>query len=533
MAHEFEQMTDIQLNPPRLSRGCGILLHPTSLPGRFGIGDLGPCSSRWLETLAVARQGWWQMLPLGPIGAGSSPYQSTSSFAGNTLLISPERLVETGDLTRRDLARPPQVPADRVDYAAVRAHQDRLLRRAFARFDPRDPDYLRFIAERRWWLDDFALFQAAHEVLGGLPWTEWPADLAARRPSALRRWRLDLADEVRFQQFAQYAFERQWRRLRAEAHARGIRLIGDVPIFVSLDSADVWARPDLFELDSRGRPTAVAGVPPDYFAAEGQLWGNPLYRWPAHADEGYAWWIARLRTALERVDLVRLDHFRGFEAYWSVPAGAANAVGGRWRAGPRDAFLRAVRDALGGLPIIAEDLGAITPEVIALRDRFGLPGMRVLQFAFGSDAHNVHLPHNYIANCVAYTGTHDNNTTVGWYRGDDLDGVAQAPAARRAEWAHARRYLGRPIGAIHTEMIRLLYASVADLAIIPLQDILGLGGAARMNRPGHPDGNWAWRCRAELLDDPAPFRALAEMAETYGRSAKIRGSEYKSIEYNQ
>lgn len=500
----------------RLPRASGILLHPTSLPGPFGIGDLGPQAEAFLDFLVETGQHWWQMLPVGPTGFGNSPYQSPSSFAGNPSLISPELLAEDGLLSPDDWANLPERDGDSVPFEAVTIAKDQLLRRAFQWFPWNDAKFQQYLGAESFWLEDYALFEALKEAHGLSAWKEWEPDIAARRPEAVRQWQERLADEIRFQKFVQFTFARQWDRLRALCRQRQISLIGDLPIFVALDSADVWARPDLFELDAERQPTAVAGVPPDYFSATGQLWGNPLYRWEAHAGEGYAWWIARLKATTDRFDLVRLDHFRGFEAYWAVVAGAPTAATGRWMPGPGVEFLQAVQQALGGLPLLAEDLGVITPEVEALRDQFELPGMRVLQFAFGDDAKACdYLPYSYIHHCVVYTGTHDNDTTVGWFRGSGQD-TTQSDEVKAAEREFVLRYTGTSGAEIHWDLIRLALASVADTAIIPLQDLLGLDSSARMNVPGRPTGNWHWRLRPGQLDASTRER-LADLTAVYNR----------------
>jgi 4-alpha-glucanotransferase len=500
----------------RLPRASGILLHPTSLPSQFGIGDLGPEAEAFVEFLAETGQRWWQILPLGPTGYGNSPYQSHSSFAGNPLLISPELLAADGWLSPEDWRDAPAFPDGDVDFDAVVAFKTHLLRLAFERFPDDDAGLASFVEAHREWLDDFALFMALKAQHGGLSWTEWPPELATRQADALRDWRNPLAKEIRFHEFVQYEFALQWERLRRISRDRQIGFIGDLPIFVALDSADVWARPDLFELDPERRPTVVAGVPPDYFSETGQLWGNPLYRWEAHGAERYLWWINRLKATTDRVDLVRLDHFRGFEAYWEVPAGSETAANGRWVRGPGAAFLEAVRDALGHLPLLAEDLGVITPDVEALRDRFHLPGMRVLQFAFGDDAKaHDYLPYSYINHCLVYTGTHDNDTTVGWFKGS-AGHTTQPPEVKAAEREFVLRYVGTTGEEIHWDMIRLALGSVADTAIIPLQDVLGLDSASRMNVPGRPTGNWHWRFLRGQPDTRTRDR-LADLTAVYSR----------------
>ncbi len=501
----------------RLPRACGILLHPTSLPSPFGIGDLGPEVDRFLDFLAASGQRWWQMLPVGPVGSGHSPYQSPSSFAGNVLLISPERLAADGWLTPKDWSDYPEFPADHVDFPAVSQAKDRLLRLAFSRFGLGDKGFQPFLQANAHWLEDYALFMALREAHDGQPWHLWEEDIAVRKPEAVHRWREELTDSIRFYQFEQYCFAKQWNRVRDECRKRQIHLIGDLPIFVSLDSADVWARPDLFLLDEKRHPTVVAGVPPDYFCEEGQLWGNPLYRWDAHSAEGFAWWVERLKATIERVDLVRLDHFRGFEAYWEVPADAPTAASGRWSLGPGALFLEALQNALGGLPLIAEDLGNITFEVEALRDRFGLPGMKVLQFAFGDDpGADVYLPYRYIPHCIVYTGTHDNDTTVGWLTSKTVDST-QLPEQVAAERAYVKRYLGTSGEEFHWDLIRLAYGSVADTVIIPMQDVLGLDSSARMNTPGRAEGNWGWRVTTEQLEQTSARERLADLAAVYDR----------------
>jgi 4-alpha-glucanotransferase len=392
-----------------------------------------------------------------------------------------------------------------VDYKAVIGFKMPLLKRAFENFNGLEKDFLAFCDHHAAWLDDYTLFMALKEAHHGAPWSEWETPLAKREQKALEAWRAKLGDTILFHKFQQFLFFRQWMALKAYANERGIRIVGDIPIFVAYESADVWANPELFQLDEHGRPKVVAGVPPDYFSPTGQLWGNPLYRWDAIARRGYAWWIERLRVALELVDIIRLDHFRGFEAFWEVPAWEETAINGRWVKGPGADFFSAVEGALGELPIIAEDLGFITPEVEALRDTFGFPGMRVLQFAFDSDASNPHLPHNYPRNCVVYTGTHDNDTTIGWFR--------SAPERVRAA---VLKYTGTDGSEINWDLIRLAFSSVADLAIVPLQDVLGLGSEGRMNTPGKAGGNWEWRYAPGALTDEIGAK-LAEMTRIYGR----------------
>lgn len=492
------------------ARAGGILAHPTSLPGPFGCGDLGPATDGLLAYLARAGQRHWQVLPLGPTGFGHSPYAATSAFAGNPLLISPQRLVEDGLLRAGDLDAAPAFPPTRVDFAAVTPWRWRVLRTAHTRFVCQAPAALRaeydaFCVAQRSWLEDFALFEALHVAHRGVPWVAWPAPLAARQPAALRAAAAGLAELVAFHRYTQFLFFRQWAQVRRVARSHGISIIGDLAIFLAHDSADVWAHPELFQLDARGLPTVVAGVPPDYFSPAGQRWGNPLYRWDALAATGYRWWIERVRQVCTLVDVVRLDHFRGFVAAWEIPASDASAVGGHWAPGPGAALFAAITAALGAVPLIAEDLGDITPDVRALQQRLGYPGMRVLQFAFGGDASNGHLPHHYPRQSVVYTGTHDNDTTRGWFRTCDA----------RAR-AHTLAYLNTAPGKVVWAMIRAAYASVADLAIIPLQDVLELGSRARMNTPARATGNWRWRCTEAQLT-PARAARLAALAALYGR----------------
>jgi 4-alpha-glucanotransferase len=497
------------------NRSAGLLLHPTSLPGPYGIGDLGPSAYAWVDALAQARQRWWQILPLGPTGYGDSPYQAFSAFAGNPLLVSPQYLREDGLIDSRDLEGT-QFPANRVDFGPVISWKNRLLARAWQNFQAGRGQGLKgpfeaFVQQNAAWLNDFALFMALKDAHEGRGWQEWSVDARRRDPNYLRQARGRLGDSVGLHQFRQFLFFRQWQALRDYARRRDIRIIGDIPIFVSADSADVWANPELFQLDAERRPRVVAGVPPDYFSSTGQLWGNPLYDWEALRRTRFAWWVARFRGLMQQVDLVRLDHFRGFEAYWEVPAGRPNAIDGRWVQAPGRELLTTLRAELGGLPIIAEDLGVITPEVAALRDDFGLPGMRVLQFAFADTAKNQFLPHNYERNTVVYTGTHDNDTTVGWYA-----------SASDMEKDHVRRYLARDGRDVAWDFVRLAWSSVADYAITPLQDVLNLGTEARMNFPGRPQGNWSWRFLPEQVNAWTLDR-LADLTRLYGRDQPLAG----------
>lgn len=495
----------------RLERACGVLLHPTCLNGPFGIGDIGPAAHRYLDWLADAGVRWWQVLPLHPTGPGQSPYNAISSFGANPLLISPELLVRDGVLEPSELDALRTLPEVYVDFDALVPVKLGLLRRAYSCFLEQPPRGMAqaieaFRHEQRDWLEDLAVFSALRDAHDGVPWHEWPTDLALRRPHALASWEAEHRQEVGFHVFCQFLFDLQWRELREHARSRGVSILGDIPIFVADDSADVWAHRELFLLDAQGQPTVVAGVPPDYFSETGQLWGNPLYDWPAIERTGFAWWIERLRTALRQVDAARLDHFRGFAAYWEVPADEETALGGRWVAGPGRALFDAVAAALGDLPLVAEDLGIITEDVNALRRGLGLPGMAVLQFAFDPAQRSSFLPYRHERNLVVYTGTHDNNTTLGWYLQD----------ASEAEKDFVRRYLGTGGQDIHWDMIRAALASVAALAIVPHQDLAGLGADCRMNTPGLADGNWRFRITDWMLSGWHQ-RRLADLVQLYGR----------------
>jgi 4-alpha-glucanotransferase len=489
-----------------------VLLHPTSLPSPFGIGDLGPAAHDFLNFLAGARQSLWQVLPLGPTGYGNSPYAAPSAFAGNPLLIAPQRLLEHGLIDQDDLGPLSALPDDRVDYGQVVPLKRDLLQKAVRRaFDGQHTDlhdqFNAFAHREAPWLDDYVLFAALTEWCGR-PWPEWDPPLRDRHPEALAQARTELAEPLRYHAFGQFLFFEQWRAVRGHANALGVRVIGDIPIFVAHDSADVWANRGLFKLDDQGQPLVLAGVPPDYFSATGQLWGNPLYDWQAMAADGYQWWIARFQQLLSLVDIVRIDHFRGFEAAWEVSAPATTAVAGAWVPGPGSAVFRAVDSAMQGhVPVIAEDLGMITDAVRALLADLGYPGMKVLQFAFGGGTDNLYLPHNFTdPNCVVYTGTHDNDTTRGWFasRGD-------------AERDFVLRYLARDGSDIAYDLIRLALGSVARTAIVPFQDILDLGTGARMNTPGAADGNWEWRARPNQLEIWRAQR-LADLTTLYGRT---------------
>ncbi|MDX1524364.1 MAG: 4-alpha-glucanotransferase, partial [Anaerolineae bacterium] len=508
------------------ARASGILLHPTSFPGPHGIGDLGKSAYDFVDFLIEAKQSLWQVLPLGPTGYGDSPYASFSSFAGNPLLISLDRLVKSGDLPAEALADVPNFPIDSVDYGWVIYWKTPLLEQAARTFlaeaaDERKAAFDAFCEEKAIWLDDYALFMAVKEEFDqkaqaedrfGAMWSNyWDKSIALRGTKAVNRWRREKADEILIQKVWQFYFFEQWTALKQYANANEIKIIGDIPIFVAPDSVDVWANRELFHLDDEGQPTVVAGVPPDYFSATGQLWGNPLYHWIVMAGQGYRWWIERIRATLNLVDIIRIDHFRGFEAYWEIAADEETAINGRWVKAPGAELFKAIEEALGELPILAEDLGVITPEVRDLRDHFNFPGMKILQFAFdskesgGLDSNNDFLPHNHQPNSVVYTGTHDNDTTLSWYR-------SRPPEEKDA----IRRYLARSDEDIVWDFIRLAISSVSRYAVIPMQDVLCLGSEARMNTPGVLGGNWSWRYRPEALNGWVSGR-LRDMVELYGR----------------
>jgi 4-alpha-glucanotransferase len=504
----------------KFPRCSGILLHFTSLPGRFGIGDLGSCAYEFADFLFAAGQKLWQVLPLNPTGYADSPYQCFSAFAGNPMLLSLERFRAKGLLLESDLTQSPRFPEEYVDYGPVIDFKMAALRRAaqvfFADSSRTDrTDFDRFCQSHSSWLDDYSLFMACKDAHHGSMWTSWGAQIRNRDASAISAWSTELASEIRAYKFWQFEFFQQWEQLKSYCHERSIRMMGDIPIYVAHDSADVWAHPDLFYLDDQGRPTVVSGVPPDYFSATGQLWGNPIYRWDLLAANGYQWWIERFRASLALFDMVRLDHFRGFESYWEVPGREPTAENGRWAKGPGQDFLSAMQNAFGELPIVAENLGVITPPVENLRHQFGLPGMSLLQFAFGNDPQGPSFrPHNYTRDLVAYTGGHDNDTTVGWWKSSGARDSTRSPEDVRKEHECARAYLNfDDDSVINWIMIRAVLASVADVAIVPLQDVLGLGSEARMNLPGTTSGNWKWRYRPGALNTglSAKLRSLVTL----------------------
>ena len=528
------------------NRESGILLHITSLYSEYGIGDLGQHAYKFVDFLKEGDQRLWQLLPLNPTGFKDSPYQSFSTFAGNPLLICLEKLVEWGLLEESDLAEQlPALPLDKVDYGAVINFKTPLMRKAHQRFSERDypelkAEHEQFIDENRSWIEDYSLFMAlkfhfinkrvdpenrydyeafadfnreylTQEQLDdyyfGAVWQSWPVDIAKREKQAIKKWKAELVEEIGYHQFLQFIFTKQFTMLKAYANENNVKIIGDIPIFVALDSSDCWANTDLFLLDKDGNPTGVAGVPPDYFSEDGQLWGNPLYDWSAMKKTGYAWWVKRIQAALAFCDVVRIDHFRGFEAYWQVPYGAKTARNGAWMPGPGKDLFEVIKQQLGDLPIIAEDLGVITPEVEELRDDFALPGMKVIQFGFGGDDDNEHLPHNFLtSHAVVYTGTHDNDTTTGWYE-----------TAMPEIQDQVRRYLSVSGEDIAWDMIKSAFASIPNMAIVPMQDVLKLGSEARMNIPGTASGNWQFRLPANALDKELALR-LKELSQFNGRN---------------
>jgi 4-alpha-glucanotransferase len=506
-------------------RASGILLHVTSLPSPYGIGDFGPVALSWIDRLYQAGQSWWQVLPLGPTGYGNSPYQSLCSFAGNELLISPDWLIEDKLLAAGDCAHEP-FSAAFVDYDAVMAFKYRLLEEAWSNFKKGVRSDLRrafeqFRNDHEDWLEDYALFRALKAKFHNVHYLEWPAEIVQRQPAALDRVRNELADPIAQTCFAQFLWKRQADRLKAYAEGKGVKLLGDLPFFVSSDSSDVWSKPELFLLDEGRRPRFVAGVPPDYFSADGQLWGNPLYNWEALRQSGYRWGMARLRSLLIHVDVIRLDHFRGFVAAWHVPADALTAKSGNWVPGPGAEFFSTIEKELGGLPFIAEDLGMITPDVYVLRDQFHFAGMRILQFAFDGHSDNPYLPENFVRNTAVYTGTHDNPTARGWFedlRSDQQQGV----------WTYLT---GRGIhnGLAAHALMELAWSSVAALAMVPLQDLLNLGHDARMNVPGRPEDNWRWRCTEQMLSDGA-FEWLHDLTRNTSRLRSPTASNAKVLE---
>jgi 4-alpha-glucanotransferase len=504
-------------------RSSGILLHITSLPGEYGIGDMGPSAYHWVDDLVKAGCTYWQLLPLGPTGYGDSPYQCFSAFAGNPYMISPVLLEEDGLLSAEVIADHPAFPDEKVDYGRVISWKLEMLDIAFAEFETsasleHKRSLKAFKEANADWLDNYALFMAIKDANHAVSWRKWPEALKMRKEDALKEFKSQNATNIQRHVFRQYLFYRQWSQLKKYANDHDIRIIGDLPIFVAEDSADAWGNPDLFYFDENLDPTVVAGVPPDYYSSTGQLWGNPLYRWDYHQKTGYAWWIKRVKAILNQVDIIRIDHFRGFVDYWEIPAGMPTAEIGEWKDGPGEDFFITLREALGNLPIIAEDLGQINPQVFVLRDKLELPGMKILQFAFGNDPKDDFFPHNYPRNCVSYTGTHDNDTAVGWFLG-----------ASTYQQNNCIKYLAGQEDRISWDMIRGIWSSVASFAIAPMQDFLGLDNSARMNYPGNPSGNWDWRMPPHALSDKLVSK-IREYNYLYNRLNKAQEEKRKKKE---
>ena len=495
----------------RFERAAGILLHPTSLPGKFGIGDLGNEAYYFVDFLESAGQKLWQVFPLGPTGYGDSPYQCFSAFAGNPLLVSPEKLLEKGFLKKEELNDIPSSDPVKIDFGRVINYKKVLLRKAFENYKKNQNGIKiaidEFCKTNEEWLEDFALFMAAKDFHNGVVWSNWDKGLVHRDESAMKKWKEKLYDEIQYHKFVQFQFFNQWKELRSYANSKGIKIIGDMPIFIAYDSADLWANKNLFTVDNEGKLETVAGVPPDYFSETGQLWGNPLYRWKVMEKDDFLWWRKRFSQLFEMIDIIRIDHFRGFDAYWEIPGGAETAINGRWVKAPGEKLFNTVKKYLGELPIIAEDLGVITKSVTELREKLNFPGMKILQFAFGEDMERKFLPHNFVQNCMVYTGSHDNDTTRAYFekvKFEDSD-----------IYDHAQKYLNYYGDDMVGQLIRAAYASVADIVVVPMQDILNLGGEARMNFPGTLGGNWSWRFTWEQIPQHMAqnYKDLAELYE--------------------
>ena len=506
-------------------RSAGILLHPTSLPGKFGIGDLGNEAFKFIDFLVQAGQKLWQVFPLGPTGYGDSPYQCFSAFAGNPLIISPEKLKEDGFLSDEELNTPFESDPKKIDYGKVIDFKKSLLKKAYKNFSSNsnglEKEFEKFCREHTEWLDDFSLFMACKDHHNGNVWSSWEKGLVQREESALNQWKKKLSDEIRYQKFVQFIFFRQWKAVREYANGQGIKVIGDMPIFIAYDSSDLWSNKELFTVDDEGKLTFVAGVPPDYFSSTGQLWGNPLYKWDVMEKDDFLWWRKRFSSLFELVDIVRIDHFRGFEAYWKVPGDAKTAESGKWIKAPGEKLFNTLKKHLGDLPILAEDLGVITPSVEALRDQFGFPGMKVLQFAFGTGMERKFLPHNFVPACVVYTGTHDNDTTRAYF---------EKEMKKEGDiYKHAQMYLNYFDDNILSELIRAAYASVSAIVIIPMQDILNLGGEARMNFPSTTGGNWTWRFTRDQISEDLAKHYLG-LTELYERPPKPEEVEDVEVE---
>ncbi len=499
----------------KFERAAGILLHPTSFPGKFGIGDLGYEAYNFINFLEAAGQKLWQIFPLGPTGYGDSPYQCFSAFAGNPILVSPEKLRDDGFLKDSDLENIPDHNPSHIDYGNVINYKKSLLRTAYSSFKENHNGFKekfdQFCETEKDWLEDFTLFMAAKDFHGGEVWSKWDKDLVIRKPEAIKKWKEKLSDDIIYHKFVQYQFYKQWSEIKNYANGKGIKIIGDMPIFIAYDSADLWAHKDIFSVDKEGNLETVAGVPPDYFSATGQLWGNPLYRWKKMEEDDFLWWRKRLSAILNFVDIIRIDHFRGFDAYWEIPGGAPTAENGKWIKAPGEKFFNTVKKYLGDIPILAEDLGVITKSVENLRDTFDFPGMKILQFAFGTDMERKFLPHNYVKNCVVYTGSHDNDTTRAYFEKEKNN--------NNDIYEHAQKYMNYYGDDMCTQLIRTAYASAANIVIIPMQDLLNLGSDARMNFPGKLGGNWTWRFKWDQVPDYLA-RQYKELAELFERPPK-------------
>jgi len=506
---------ELNIRVKAMNRYSGLFLHPTSMPSRYGIGDLGDFSFTWIDMLSQMKQSFWQLCPLGPTGFGDSPYQCFSSFAGNPLLISPDSLEAEGLLTRTELENYPRLPDSAVDFAAVIVQKEKIFRKAYSRFTDTD-EFIQFCENERYWLDDYALFRAIKDLMGGKPWYLWDAPLKMRDPAAIKEISAAERNMIRYQKFLQFCFYRQWTTLKSYANKNGVRIIGDIPYYTAYDSSDVWAAMELFELDESGKPLRVAGVPPDYFSENGQLWGNPLYRWDKMRKDGYSWWIKRIQKTLQLVDYIRLDHFRGFEAFWAIPFSSNTAKKGVWVKGPGIDFFNVIKHNLGKLPIIAEDLGDITQEVELLRQEAGLHGMKVLQFAFDGNPHNPYLPYNIFPDSVTYTGTHDNDTSLGWYN---------SLSSENRIFVH--NFLGCNGATVFLQLfLRLAFGSPSRLCIIPFQDVLGLGTEHRMNTPGTGSGNWKWRFTVDQISKEK-LQNIRELTNVFGRAPEKKDSSEK------
>lgn len=497
----------------KFERSAGILLHPTSLPSKYGIGDLGYDAYKFIDFLYKAGQKLWQVLPLGPTGYGDSPYQCFSAFAGNPNLISPDKLIDDNLLSLSDVLPIPEHNPVKVNYGSIIEYKEKILKLAFQNFKIKikqyEAEFSSFCEENKDWLEDYSLFMAAKKYNNGIVWRDWDKDLVHREEKSLIDWKNKLSDEIQYQKFLQFIFFKQWNELKNYAHSKGIKIIGDMPIFIAYDSADLWANKELFTVDQDGNLQFVAGVPPDYFSPTGQLWGNPLYRWKEMEKDDFLWWRKRFSNLFKLVDIVRIDHFRGFEAYWEIPGNSKTAEKGRWVKAPGEKLFNSIKKLLGDLPILAEDLGVITPEVELLRDKFEFPGMKILQFAFGNGMETKFLPHNFSSNCVVYTGSHDNDTTRAFFEKAKKDKNSNI-------YEHLQKYLNYYDDDVVYELIRAAYASVASIVIIPMQDVLNLGEDARMNFPGKLGGNWQWRFSWEMIDEQLHLK-LFELTKLYER----------------